>query len=262
MNILFLGDIIGKQGRKVVKNLLSRVKSDYNVEFVVANGENGAGGFGLTCDTAQELFNCGVDVITSGNHIWDKKDIYNELEENLRILRPLNYPEGIPGKGYTILRTETGKSICVINLQGRIFMPPIDCPFKAVENALEKIDGKGVKAILVDFHAEATSEKMAMGKFLDGRVSAVLGTHTHVQTADEKILPEGTGYITDLGMTGPHDSVIGMEYEKSLKRILFQIPFRLNVARKDLRLNGVFLKINEESGKCELIKRLNIPYEP
>ncbi len=261
MNIIFLGDIIGKRGRKIVKNLLPRLKSEYDVEFVVANGENGAGGFGLTRETARELLKSGVDVITSGNHIWDKKDIFEELEENPKILRPLNYPEGVPGKGYTVLKTETGKDVCVINLQGRIFMPPIDCPFKAVEKVVNTI-GEDIKTILVDFHAEATSEKMAMGKFLDGKVSAIVGTHTHVQTADEKILPGGTGYISDLGMTGPHDSVIGMEYEKSLKRILFQIPLKLSVAKGDLRLNGVFLKIDEKSGKCEKIERLNIIYEP
>ncbi len=260
MNILLIGDIVGKPGRKVIKRLLPHIKSQYNVEFVVANGENGAGGFGLTIDTAKELFNSGIDVLTSGNHIWDKKDIFVELEEGNRILRPLNYPEGVPGKGYTILETETGKRVCVINIQGRIFMPPIDCPFMGIQKLLDSIS-QDVKTIIVDFHAEATSEKMAMGIFLDGKVSVVAGTHTHVQTADERILPNGTGYITDLGMTGPHDSVIGMEFEKSMKRILYQIPFKLNVAKKNLRLNGIFLNVDDETGKCKEIKRLDIPYE-
>ena len=223
MLILAIGDIIGKPGRQAVQRLLPDLRRQYGLDLVMANAENTAGGIGLTSTTAKELFNAGVDVLTSGNHIWAQKEIIPYLEGEMPILRPLNYPPGVPGRGYIVNRQAT-----VVNLIGRTFMGDFDCPFRAMDKLLAELEPKP-PVIIVDFHAEATSEKMAMGRYLDGRVSAVLGTHTHVGTTDAQILPRGTAYVTDIGMTGPINSVIGDDTESVLQRFLTAIPYRLSV---------------------------------
>ncbi|HHD10958.1 MAG TPA: TIGR00282 family metallophosphoesterase [Deltaproteobacteria bacterium] len=254
MRILFLGDIIGKPGRQAVKRLLPALRKRYNPALVIANGENSAGGFGITEDVYAELIGEGVDVITSGNHIWDRKEVLNFIDNADRLLRPLNYPEGSPGTGVRVFRKDDVE-IAVVNLCGRAFMENIDCPFRAASRCL---DGLGEKSpvIIVDMHAETTSEKIAMGWYLDGRVSAVIGTHTHVQTSDERILPKGTAYITDAGMTGPVDSVIGMKKELVIKRFLTQMPVRFEVATGRLELQGVVLEIEPSTGKATHIERI------
>ncbi|TDT69166.1 hypothetical protein EV215_1508 [Hypnocyclicus thermotrophus] len=215
MKILIIGDIIGKPGRKILYEFLERKKEEY--DFIIVNGENSAAGFGITTKIADEFFEYGIDVITSGNHIWDKKEIYKYLDENNALLRPLNYPKSVPGSGYIIKESKNGEKIAVVNLQGRVFMPLVDSPFEVIENILNEIK-KETDIIIVDFHAEATSEKVALGWFLDGKVKAIYGTHTHIQTADNRILSEGTAYITDIGMTGSHDSIIGMTIESVLPK--------------------------------------------
>ncbi|MGQ9618152.1 MAG: TIGR00282 family metallophosphoesterase, partial [Candidatus Aminicenantia bacterium] len=229
LNILFIGDIVGETGRRMVKNFLPVIKNEYKIDLVIANGENVAGGFGITKEKAEELFRAGVDVMTSGNHIWNKKEILNFIENETRILRPANFPSIAPGKGSTIIAVNSFK-IGVINLQGRIFMEPINSPFEVAMQEIEKIK-KETNIIIVDFHAEATSEKTALGWFLDGKVSAIIGTHTHVMTADERILPNGSAYITDVGMTGAKDSVIGIKKELALVRFLKSIPQRLEAEK-------------------------------
>lgn len=249
MTVLFLGDAIGKPGRRALAEYLTIQRAD----FVIINGENLAGGIGITPQTATEVFSYGVDGITTGNHVWKKKEMSGFLSEERRVVRPLNYPDGVPGNGYSILE-KNDLSLCIANIEGRIFMGSLDCPFRAMESFLGH---SGIKApIIVDFHAEATSEKIAMGWFLDGKVSAVLGTHTHVQTADERILPCGTAYITDAGMTGPMDSVIGMEKEGVLERFVSQLPQRFIVGKDDLEVQGVLLTIERSTGKCLSIKRV------
>jgi metallophosphoesterase (TIGR00282 family) len=254
-----LGDIIGSPGRKAVKSLLSSFINDHSVDIVIANGENAAGGFGITEQVAEELFINGVDVITSGNHIFDKKEIINYLDGTDRLIRPANYPGGVPGKGVTIIPVKDTKA-AVINIAGLVFMEPILCPFETIINELNRLP-EDIKIIIVDFHAEVTSEKCCMGWYLDGKVSALLGTHTHIPTADERILPNGTGYITDAGMTGPYDSVIGIKKENALKRFLLHVPVRFDTAKKDIRLCGVFLDIDDNTGKCMGIKRIEIPVD-
>jgi hypothetical protein len=226
---------------------------------VIANGENAAGGFGLTAQTADEMFAAGVDFLTSGNHIWDKRAILPYLTEQPRLLRPHNYPNGTPGTGIYIGDTNCGVRVGVLNLQGRVFMVSIDCPFVSGLAAIEQIR-RQTSVIIVDFHAEATSEKQAFGWYVDGRVSAVVGTHTHVQTADERLLPRGTAYITDLGMTGPHDSVIGSVPDLALDRFLRQMPVRLEPASGNLRICGVVIDIDESTGRALGIQRLNLPF--
>ena len=245
---------MGKPGRDAMKEFLDKKKNDY--DFVIVNGENAAAGFGITPKIADEFFELGVDVITSGNHIWDKKELYPYLDENRNILRPLNYPKGVPGFGYTIKENGKGEKIAVINIQGRVFMPEVDSPFQRIEEAIEEIK-KETKNIIVDFHAEATSEKLAMGWYLDGRVSAVYGTHTHVQTADERILEKGTGFINDVGMTGSHDSIIGMTIETVLPKFLTSLPSRFEVATGNVKVNGIELHIDKE-GSCKEINRINV----
>lgn len=258
MNILCIGDIIGRPGRRVLREELQRIQNRYQVEFTIANGENAAGGFGLIPEKVRELAEMNVDVITTGNHIWDRKEIFPFLDQTDRVLRPANFPPGVPGRGYTIVPSGGGTLVGVINLQGRVFMPPNDCPFRKAEELLPVIR-RQTPIILVDFHAEATSEKLALGRFLDSQVSAVFGTHTHVQTADERILPGGTAYITDLGMTGPHDSVIGMEIEGSLKKFLFGMPGKYEPEKKGLRFNGLLIRVDRDTGRALEIERLNIP---
>lgn len=252
--ILMLGDICGRPGRRAVRELLPELKKQYRPLLVIANGENGSGGIGITPEAADELIFYGVDVLTSGNHIWKKRTILKYLDENPRLLRPANYPAELPGSGLFLADTDEGR-VAVMNLQGRVFMPPIDCPFRACDALLAGLPGD-VKIKVVDFHGEASSEKQAMGWYLDGRVSVVAGTHTHVPTADERILPEGTGYITDMGMTGSTMSVIGMSREVAIKRLLTGVPEQFQVAKKDIELQGVVADIDPVTGKCKEIKRL------
>jgi len=257
MNIFFIGDIVGAPGRRAVEELLPRVVDHYFIDLVVANGENASGGLGITPQVADQLLSQGIDLLTSGNHIWKHKEILPYLEETDRLLRPANYPPETPGRGFAIVETAAGERAAVLNLEGRVFMSPLECPFRTAEQVLASLP-KEVKVILVDMHAEATSEKQAMGWFLDGRVSAVVGTHTHVQTADERVLPGGTGYITDVGMTGPVDSVIGMKKEIILERFLTQRPQPFKVAAQNIQLQGVILKIDGQ-GHCQELTRLHLP---
>ncbi len=251
MKILAIGDIIGKPGRDAVGLLLPDLKRSCAVDLVVANGENTAGGIGITPAIADELFACGVDVITSGNHIWAQKEICEYLNGPRPIIRPLNYPPGISGRGYVVQG-----GVMVVNLIGRTYMNSYDCPFRAVDKLLGEL-AQGVKVIIVDFHAEATSEKVAMGRYLDGRVSAVLGTHTHVATADAQILPHGSAYVTDIGMVGPKDSIIGDDIQGVIERFLTQIPRRLVVASgKHIIFNSVLLDIDTATGRARKIERI------
>jgi hypothetical protein len=250
MLALVIGDIVGQPGRKAVYEVLPQLRRQYRLDMVIANAENAAGGFGLTPAIAQELIEVGVHVITSGNHIWAQKDIIPNLDGDMSILRPLNYPPGVPGRGYHI----TGQTM-VVNLMGRTFMNDIDCPFRAMDKLLEEVRDRP-PVIIVDFHAEATSEKMAMGRYLDGRVSAVLGTHTHVGTIDAQILPQGTAYVSDIGMTGPADSIIGDDVESVLRRFLTGIPHRLSVGKGKPILNAILVDVDEDSGRANNIERV------
>lgn len=245
-----IGDVVGQPGRQVVKELLPGLRRQYGFSLVIANAENVAGGLGLTSTTAEELLSAGVDVLTSGNHIWAQKEIIPHLDGEMPILRPLNYPPGVPGKGYIVNR-----QAMVVNLIGRTFMGDFDCPFRAIDQLLTEVKHKP-PVIIVDFHAEATSEKVAMGRYLDGRVSAVLGTHTHVGTSDSQLLPQGTAYVTDVGMTGPVDSVIGMETEVVIQRFLTGIPHRMSVARGKTMFNAVLVRVDEKSGRAISIDRI------
>ncbi len=256
MRALFIGDIVGKPGRRAVEELLPELVKKQHVDYVVANGENAAGGFGITAEIVQKLRDAGVHGITMGNHLYDQKEAEELLEEDRFIARPENLPPGAPGVGRYILDSIAGP-LGVISLQGRIFMTPIDCPFRVGLMAAQEMR-KHTKAIIIDFHAEATSEKQAMGIYLDGTVSAVVGTHTHVQTADERILPKGTGFITDVGMTGPHLSVIGMEPIGPITKMIDAKRCRFEVAKDDIRLCAVLLDINPESGHCNSIERLMV----
>ena len=250
MKILVIGDIVGRPGRQVVHKFLRGLRKQYKLDLVIANGENAAGGFGLTLSTAQELLDDGVDVLTSGNHIWAQKEIIPYLDADMPILRPLNYPPGVPGRGYLII----GKML-VVNLIGRTFMNNYDCPFRAMDKLLDELEDKP-PVIIVDFHAEATSEKVAMGRYLDGRVSAVLGTHTHVGTIDAQILPGGTAYVTDIGMTGPTDSIIGDDADAVIQRFLTQMPHHLSVGKGKPVLNAILVEVDESSGKATGIERI------
>ncbi len=252
MRVLMIGDVVGRPGRRAVSTLLPGLRDEYGIDLVVANGENAAAGFGLTLDTAQDLFDAGVDAITSGNHIWDQKEIIPHLDTELAILRPLNYPSTTPGKGYIDV-----KGVLVVSLIGRVFVGNFDCPFRAMDALLEKM-GESHRIVLVDFHAEATSEKMAMGWYLDGRVSALVGTHTHVGTVDTSLLLQGTAYVSDLGMVGPWRSVIGSSIEDVMERFLNQTPRRLNVAGgAAVKFNSVMVDIDEGTGRATGIARLD-----
>jgi len=256
MKILFIGDIVGSPGRRAIKELVPKLIKSEKIDFVIANGENAAGGSGITPKLADELLKAKVDAITSGDHIWKRKEMVEALDEYPSILRPANYPAGVPGAGANVYKTKSGIAVGVINLVGRVFMDSVDCPFKKVAEEVEDLK-KRAKIIVVDLHAEATSEKIAMGWYLDGQVSAVLGTHTHVQTADERVLPQGTAYITDVGMTGPHDSVIGRKKEQILSRFLTQLPTRFEMAEDDVQLNGAVIDVDEATGKARSIKRIS-----
>ncbi|MFC1549014.1 TIGR00282 family metallophosphoesterase [Candidatus Omnitrophota bacterium] len=259
MRILFIGDIVGNPGREIVEDVLEDFRKKRRIDAVIANGENAAGGSGLTPKIAEELLDNGIDVITSGDHIWKKKDIYDFLERTDRLIRPLNYPEGAPGKGSTVVDIKGAGKLGVINLIGRVFMEAVDCPFDSIRNEIEVIK-KITPIIVVDMHAEATSEKVAMGWYLDGAVSAVVGTHTHIQTADEKVLPGGTAYITDCGMTGPYDSVIGRKKEQILSRFITQLPTRFELATDGIEMHGVIMDIDDKTGKAEMIERVQEEY--
>lgn len=256
MNILCIGDIVGRPGREAVCKLLPELVKEHNIEFVIANVENASGGAGIIPKNAEELFLCGCDLLTTGDHIWDKKEILDYLDMTPNLLRPLNFPEDTPGKGVFVAETKTGKKIGVINLLGRVFIRyNVNCPFEAAIKALKEVH-KETNIVLVDFHGEATSEKMAMGYFLDGKVSCVFGTHTHVQTADEKILSKRTAFITDIGMTGPFDSVIGQKKESIIERFLTSIPHKFEVATEDVGLNGIVVAVNDQTGTAEKILRI------
>jgi metallophosphoesterase (TIGR00282 family) len=257
MKVIIIGDVVGKPGRKILVATLQRLKERYEAEFVVANVENAAEGAGVIPKVGDEILNSGVDVMTSGNHIFDKKEVIQYIENQPRLLRPANYAPDAPGRGLWLGSTASGTQVAVINVQGRVFMPPTDCPFRTADRLLAEI-GNRASVIIVDHHAEATSEKLAMGRYLDGRVSVVVGTHTHVQTADEQILPGGTGYLTDLGMTGPYDSVIGVESQLVITRFLRGLPIRYQTASENPQLHGVVVEIDERSGKAVSILRLQV----
>ncbi|MDH4227585.1 MAG: TIGR00282 family metallophosphoesterase [Deltaproteobacteria bacterium] len=254
--ILFIGDIIGKPGRNVFYNVLPRLRERYSPDFIIANGENSAAGFGITPEVYKDLTGSGIDVITSGNHIWDKKEILESMDSCERLLRPANYPESVPGRGCGVFSSSSGVKVGVINLSGRVFMKEsIDCPFKAAERMAAEIK-KETPVIFIDFHAEATSEKGALARHLDGRVSALVGTHTHVQTSDETVLSGGTAFITDAGMTGPVDSVIGVDKELVIKKFLTGMPVKWEIASTESELQGVFVKVDVKSGRAVSITRI------
>jgi 2',3'-cyclic-nucleotide 2'-phosphodiesterase len=257
MNILFIGDIVGRPGRELIRKGLGGLIERHDVDLVIANAENSANGFGVTKEIGDTLLEWGVDVMTSGNHIWDKKEAIDYIATEPRLLRPANYPAGVPGRGSYVAQTGDGRAVGVINAMGRVFMLNIDDPFQVVLKEIEAIRHR-TKVIIVDFHAEATSEKVAMGWHLDGKVTAVFGTHTHVQTADERILPNGTAYLTDTGMTGPHDSIIGMEREPSLARFLTGMPNRFEPATGNPRINGVIVTADDKTGRASGITRINL----
>jgi hypothetical protein len=257
VRILFIGDIVGKPGRELVRRGLATLVDHHHIDIVIANAENAAAGFGITREIGEQLLDWGIDVLTSGNHIWDKKEALSYIGTEPRLLRPANYPLGVPGNGSYVARTHTGETIGVINIMGRVFMLNIDDPFTVVQREIERLRER-TRTIFVDFHAEATSEKVAMGWHLDGKVSAVIGTHTHVQTADERILPNGTAYLTDVGMTGPHDSVIGVEVEPALGRFLNALPVRFETATGNPRLHAVVVETDPASGRAVDIERLSV----
>jgi metallophosphoesterase (TIGR00282 family) len=255
VRVLFIGDIVGKAGRTTLAALLPQLIGAREVDFVIANAENAAGVAGLTPSVADELLDLGVDLLTSGNHIWRKKEIEPYLETSRRVLRPANYPPGVPGRGHGIMTTPSGIPVGVINLQGRVFMSPLDCPFRVADELIEQLS-KTTANIIVDFHAEATSEKQALSWYLNGRVSAVIGTHTHVQTADEQIRPSGTAYITDVGMVGATDSVIGIKKEEAIAQIITQTPKRFTAAKNKRQLQAVLFDVSPETGRTEAIERI------
>jgi metallophosphoesterase (TIGR00282 family) len=258
MKALLIGDVVGSPGRKVLAAHLPPLIREHGVDYTVVNVENIAGGFGVTGPTCQVPLDAGAQVLTSGNHIWDKREVLELFPSEPRLLRPANFAPGVPGEGVHVGSTAGGTRVAVVNLQGRVFMPPGDCPFRAADGILEELRDRA-DVILVDFHAEATSEKVAMGWYLDGRVAAVVGTHTHVPTADERVLPGGTAYITDLGMTGPYDSVIGVDRKVIVSRFLDGLPARFETAKHDPRMCGVLVDIDESTGKARSISRFMIP---
>ena len=254
MNILFIGDIFASAGRRIVADHLQDIVATNRIDLAIANAENAAGGFGITPSIAEELFAMGFDVLTSGNHVWDKRELYDYLAHQPRLLRPANYPSA-PGQGSISLKARNGVPCAVLNLQGRTYMPNTDCPFRKADQILHELDS-GVKVKFVDFHAEVTSEKIALGWYLDGRVSALVGTHTHVPTADTRILPAGTAYQTDCGMTGPYESVIGVETDIVIQRFLTGMPVRMEAARRGAELHAVIVDVDETTGKARAIRRL------
>lgn len=258
MNILFIGDVVGDPGRRAIAAHLGPLREQGKVDFCIANAENSAGGFGITREIADELFKLGVDVLTGGNHIWDKKEVLDFIDREPRLLRPANYPSGVPGARSGVFTSSSGNRVAVLSLMGRVFMAAIDCPFRCADELIPGLRAE-TPIIVVDMHAEATSEKVAMGWYLDGRVSAVIGTHSHVPTADERILPGGTAYQTDAGMTGPYDSIIGVEKEMAIQRFLTQTPRRFTTASGDPRLSGAIISVDEKTGRALGIERVHLP---
>ncbi|MGM0607071.1 MAG: TIGR00282 family metallophosphoesterase [Candidatus Muiribacteriota bacterium] len=257
LRIMMIGDIIGRCGRNLLKRELLSFRFKNNIDFIIANGENSAGGLGINKKTYRQMKEAGVDIITLGNHLWDKDEIDDIIEEK-DIIRPLNYPcDSIGGQGFRIFENDDGEKFCVISLLGRVYMPKVSCPFNKIRNLVDNLIKSDIKTIIVDFHAEATSEKVAMGFFLDGKVSLIAGTHTHVQTNDDRILPNGTGYITDLGMTGDKDSVIGVDKDIIINKFLDQRPKRFNVTNNTPMLNGLISDIDIKSGQCTFIEKVN-----
>ena len=252
MRIMMIGDVIGKPGRIAVRKLVPDLRSEYGIDLVIANGENAAGGIGLTPDTADELFVSGVDLITSGNHIWAHKEMVASIDSYQQVLRPMNYPRGVAGRGYAII-----KNTLVVNLIGRTFIGNLDCPFRAIDSLLKELGDDKPAITVIDFHAEATSEKIALGWYLNGRVSSVTGTHTHVGTIDAKILPKGTAYITDIGMVGPDESVIGDDIDAVINRFLTQMPHRISVGKGRVNFNSVMIDIDEKTGKATSFSRID-----
>ena len=257
VRILFIGDIVGRPGRELVRRGLTAIVDHHSIDVVIANAENAAAGLGITREIGDQLLQWGVDVMTSGNHIWDKKEALDYIGTEPRLLRPANYPAGAPGNGSYLTRTRSGETLGVINVMGRVFMLSLDDPFAVVVREVNAMRER-TRTIFVDFHAEATSEKIAMGWHLDGRVSAVVGTHTHVQTADDRILPKGTAYLTDVGMTGPHDSIIGVEIEPALSRFLTAMPSKFETATANPRLNAVIVETDSQTGRAVDIERLSL----
>jgi 2',3'-cyclic-nucleotide 2'-phosphodiesterase len=257
MRLLFIADIFAKPGREIVRRALPGLVETQRIDLVVANGENAAAGFGLTPDIAEALFSYGIDVLTSGNHIWDKKEILEYIPRQPKLLRPANYPAGTPGRGACVATTRTGEPVGVVNIMGRVFMTPLDDPFAAAVREIEALRTR-TRVVLVDFHAEATSEKMAMAWHLDGRATAVLGTHTHVQTADQRVLPKGTACMTDVGMTGPHDSIIGVTVDAALPRFLTGLPSKFEPAAGVARLNAAIVSADPATGRATAIERLDL----
>ncbi len=253
-----LGDIVGKVGREAALTMLPTLNEMYSPDFTIVNGENVAGGIGITPEIAQQILKSSVDVITLGNHTWSKRDVGDYLDREQRILRPANYPEGTPGRGFGVYQTSKHVKVGVANLLGRVFMEPLDDPFRAADKIIKEFDAQGAKIRFFDFHGEATSEKTAFGNYVDGRASVVVGTHTHVQTADERILPGKTAYISDVGMVGPQDSIIGMEVSLSVQRFITQRPVRGDVACGAVTLCGIVADVNEETGRAEHIERVQI----
>ncbi len=257
MKVLFIGDIIGEPGRKMVRAQLRGMVETHHPDLVIANGENAAGGFGITSEIADELLFLGIDVLTSGNHVWDKKEIEPYLGKQDRLIRPANYPEGNAGFGSVVVSTRSAGEAAVLNLEGRVFMSNLEDPFRVAEREIEKLK-KQTPVIIIDFHAEATSEKIALAWHLDGKASAVIGTHTHVQTADERVLPGGTAFITDVGMTGPTDSVIGVRKEQAIARFLYQTPHRFEIPKGPVHLDAVMVDIDSATGKAKAIERIHL----
>jgi metallophosphoesterase (TIGR00282 family) len=257
MNILMVGDVYGEPGRAAVQKLLARLKQEHAIDFTVVNVENAAGGFGVTPPIAKAFLDQGVDVMTTGNHVWDKKEIVEYITKENLLLRPANYPLGTPGVGHVTVKAGPHR-VAVLNLMGRVFMPAIDCPFRKADEVVAELR-RETPIVLVDMHAEATSESIAMGWYLDGRVTAVVGTHRHVQTADERVLPGGTAYITDLGLTGPTDGVIGVDRDQIIQRFLTQMPIRFETAKGPAALHGVVITVDPDSGRATAIRRLRVP---
>lgn len=255
MNLLIIGDIVGRPGRQAIRNFLPEIVRQYKIEFIIANAENASGGRGLTREVMNELLGAGIDVLTMGNHVWDNKEIFSFIDDEPRLIRPANYPHPCPGQGYHVYQAGFNQKIAVINVSGRVFMPALDCPFRTTEQIIA--DLPEVDYIIIDIHAEATSEKQAFGYYFDGQVSAVVGTHTHIQTADERILSEGTAYITDLGMTGPIESVLGMDRNVVINKFLLQRPIRFEVAKGPSQLQGVVIELDEQTRRAAQIKRIS-----
>lgn len=257
MDVLFIGDIVGGPGRKIVREIISEVRKEMPFDYCLANGENAAGGSGITFVLAQELYKCGIDALTMGNHTWSKKEVATFIDSDAKIVRPANYPRELPGNGSAVIDGKLG----IVNLLGRVYMDPVDCPFNALERELETLK-KQVKVVIVDIHAEATSEKCALAWYADGRVSAVLGTHTHVQTADERILPCGAAFITDVGMTGPHEGIIGVDRKIIIDKFRYGLPVRFELAKGSVQFNAVHLAIDEKTGKAISIRRISKIFNP